>query len=428
MTKEVNQMESKPVELRQMVRPEQGVVGRAIFSDPGIYREELERIYKKSWLYLGHESQLPNENDYFTTYMGEDLVIVTRSDGRVRAFLNSCTHRGMKICRSDKGNAASFTCPYHGWCFSAKGELVGVPGMREAYYNKLETKDWGLKEVAQLDVFGGLIFATWDSQGPSLREYLGDFAVYLDRMVNRMEGGIEMIGAVQKWDIPVNWKIIAENFLGDSYHVMATHGSVMDIGFRKRPKKEGYQVSITGGHGFGSEMGGFGGAEGQPAAYAAYLEQVRARLDTSRNPANQFIPLGHGTIFPNMSFLDGVKFRLIRMSHPRGPGLTESHMMCFVDKAVPPELREQIRRDYILSFGPSGMFEVEDGEIWSEVNDNLRGKVCSSMVYNYQMGLGQDVAVSEKFGEGLPGRTGFYWSELNQREFYRRWLELMEEQ
>ena len=73
------------------------------------------------------------------------------------------------------------------------------------------------------------------------------------------------------------------------------------------------------------------------------------------------------------------------------------------------------------------MFEVEDGEIWSEVNDNLRGHVCSSMVYNYQMGLGQDVSVSEKFGNGLPGRTGFYWSELNQREYYRRWLELMEE-
>jgi phenylpropionate dioxygenase-like ring-hydroxylating dioxygenase large terminal subunit len=418
-------MDAKPIGLRRLVRPEEGLVGRAIFADEGIYRHELARVFAKCWLYLGHESQLPRENDFFTTIMGADPVIVTRSGGRVRAFLNSCTHRGMKVCRTDKGNAADFTCPYHGWNFSASGELVGVPGMREAYYNKLETRSWGLREVAHLETFHGLIFATWAVDAAPLAIYLGDMAVYLERMVNRMEGGIEMIGAVQKWELPVNWKLIAENFLGDSYHVGTTHGSVVDIGFRKRPKKQGYQISIRGGHGFGSELGGFGASD-TPSPYETYLDEVRAQLAVTNNPADQFIPLGHGTIFPNMSFLDGVKFRMIRMSHPRGPGMTESHTMCFVDRALPQHLRDEVRRSFILAFGPSGMFEVEDGEIWGEVNDALRGHVSSSMDFNYQMGLGQDVPVSEKFGPGLPGRTGWYWSELNQREYYRHWLELME--
>jgi phenylpropionate dioxygenase-like ring-hydroxylating dioxygenase large terminal subunit len=420
-------MDVKALGLRRLVRPEEGLVGRAIFADEDIYRAELAQVFGKCWLYLGHESQLPRENDFFTTIMGADPVIVTRSGGRVRAFLNSCTHRGMKVCRTDKGNAADFTCPYHGWSFSSSGALTGVPGMREAYYDRLETRSWGLREVAQLESFHGLVFATWAADAPPLTAYLGDMALYLERMVNRMEGGIEMIGAVQKWELPVNWKLIAENFLGDSYHVGTTHGSVVDIGFRKRPKKQGYQISLRGGHGFGSELGGFGASE-TPSPYETYLDEVRAKLAATKNPVDQFIPLGHGTIFPNMSFLDGVKFRMIRMSHPRGAGATESHTMCFVDKALPQHLRDEVRRSFILAFGPSGMFEVEDGEVWGEVNDTLRGHVSSSMDFNYQMGLGQDVPVSEKFGEGLPGRTGWYWSELNQREYYRRWLELMEPQ
>ena len=72
------------------------------------------------------------------------------------------------------------------------------------------------------------------------------------------------------------------------------------------------------------------------------------------------------------------------------------------------------------------MFEVEDGEVWSEVADSLRGYISSSLDFNYQMGMGHEVPASEKFGEGLPGRAGWYWSEINQREYYRQWRELMD--
>jgi len=409
-----------------LVQPEQGLVHNKIFTDPDIYQRELENIFATSWLYLGHESQLPNEHDFFTTYMGSDSVIVTRAEGKIRAFLNFCTHRGMKVSRTDKGNAPAFTCPYHGWCFSSKGDLVGVPGYREAYYESLDMGQWGLREVAQLETFGGLIFATWNPNAGSLTDYLGEMAIYLDRVVNRSEGGVEMIAGVQKWEIPVNWKLPAENFLGDSYHVATTHASVMDIGYRTRPKKQGFQISLRGGHGFGSEQDGFGAGKVGSSAYAKYIDDMRAKLATQNNPANQFIPMGHATVFPNMSILDSVKFRMIRMSHPRGPQLTESHAMCFVDKNLAPELKEEIRREFILSFGPSGMFEVEDGEIWAEVSDSIAGHVASKQSFNYQMGLGKEELVADKFGDGLPGRTGWYWSEVNQREYYRQWRSLME--
>ena len=415
------------MDYRAIVRPEEGLISRSIFVDQSIYETELRNVFGNCWLYIGHESQLPEPESFFTTYMGADSMLVTRTqEGQVRALLNSCTHRGMKVCRTDRGKAPHFTCPYHGWCFKNDGTLIGVPGMKQAYFNELDRSKWGLREVAKLETFRGLIFATWNSDAVPLKEYLGGMALYLERMAHRSEGGIEMIAGIQKWEIPVNWKMIAENFLGDSYHVPTAHGSVVDIGYRKRPKLKGYQISVGGGHGFGSEFGGMGGGEATSTEYDQFLAGVREKMAKDNDPADQFIPLGHGTVFPNFSFLDNVKFRLVRMSHPRGPCLTECHTMLFVDKSLPPELRDKVRRDFILSFGPSGMFEVEDGEIWSEVNDSLRGHMSRSLPFNYQMGLGHDKSMHEEFGGDLPGRAGWYWSEVNQRDFYRQWRELME--
>jgi len=89
-------------DIGKLVRPEEGVISRRIFADEAIYAAEIERIFGKCWLVLGHVSQIPKPGDYFTTTMGEDPVIVTRQrDGSVRAFLNSCRHRGMRVCLAD---------------------------------------------------------------------------------------------------------------------------------------------------------------------------------------------------------------------------------------------------------------------------------------------------------------------------------------
>ena len=177
--------------------------------------------------------------------MGEESVILCRDRaGEIHVFLNSCRHRGMKVCRYDEGNTAVFTCPYHGWSYGTDGRLVGVPYFREAYHSKLDRSQWGLVEVAQLCNYKGTVWATWDPAAPPFLEYLGDFARYLDlhaRRLGRQRGPAEVLGGIQKWRMPCNWKFPAENFCGDSYHNIS-HRSVDLVGIgpsRQRPPRHG---------------------------------------------------------------------------------------------------------------------------------------------------------------------------------------------
>ena len=137
--------------LENLVDLGQGTISREVFVNKDIYQQELEQVFTRAWLLVGHESQIPNPGDYVQSRMGEESVILTRDrSSRIHVFLNSCTHRGMKVCRYDQGNTRVFTCPYHGWSFASDGklvnvpgQLVGVPGFVEHYHEKLDKEAWG---------------------------------------------------------------------------------------------------------------------------------------------------------------------------------------------------------------------------------------------------------------------------------------------
>src|SRR6058998_2728010 len=210
-----------------------GQISREIFVNEAIYQQELEQVFTRAWLFVGHTSQIPKPGDFFVSCMGEESVILCRDrEEQIHVFLNSCRHRGMKVCRYDEGNTPVFTCPYHGWSYAADGKLVGVPFFREAYHGKLDRSQLGLVEVAQLATYKGSVWATWDPNAPGFLEYLGEFRPYLDLTLDSWDGrdgGTEVLGGVQKWLIPCNWKFPAENFSGDSYHNIS-HRSVDMVG------------------------------------------------------------------------------------------------------------------------------------------------------------------------------------------------------
>ena len=401
-----------------------GLVDRSVFTDRRLYDQEQARVFATSWLFLGHVEQLQKAGDFFTTFMGEDPVIVTKDKGgRIRAFLNSCRHRGARVLRADYGTTRAFTCTYHGWSYDLEGKLISVPnedGYPAETWNRAE---WGLLEVAQLDIALGLIFATWNPSAPALADQLGDMKWYMEAFLDRDSEGTTVVGGITKWVLKGNWKLAAEQFGTDWYHVNMSHASALMV---LSPTGKGPKADIvnTPGRQFSDEHGNGTGFPTHPKSrfdalpvheyydYAALAERLgKARVEGP-------LTTGHATVFPNFSYLpvNGS----IRVWHPKGPDEMEVWAWTVLDKSMPEEVRTAQRLYNLRTFGPSGIFEQDDGENWSEIQAISHGWRTNTVPLNYQMGLR-----SERDDGVYPGSTSELYSDAAGRRFYARWAELM---
>jgi len=413
------------VDLDGLVDAENGLISPTIFADEQIYRLELEHVFARSWLFLGHETMIPKAGDFVQMYMAEDPVLVVRQkDGSIAAFLNQCRHRGMRICRADLGNTKAFTCAYHGWTYDLEGNLISVPREEDAYLNDIDKSKWGPLRVPRLANHKGLLFGTWDLEIPEFEEYLGDMAWYLDSWADRWDTGTEVIGGVHKWVIDCNWKFPSEQFASDIYHADFTHASATMVLAKQRGQTlseyramrgSGRQFAAPQGHGTGFFKGGrvpSGGLVDEIRDRTA--EETRARLGDARATHVQ----GHNTIFPNFSYLHSA--RTMRVWHPRGPGRIEVWAWVCVPKGLTDEEKDAFRINAIRTFSPGGLVEQDDGDNLAEIQKVLRGHMARKLPLNAQMGLGN--ATHE---DPYPGRTGHVFAEEAARSFYKRWHDLL---
>ena len=420
---------------------EKGTLDSSIFSNQQTYQDELEKLFGRAWLNIAHESLLPNPNDFFLSYMGEDPVIVTHdAKGGIHTFLNMCRHRGNRVVRADDGNAKNFMCTYHGWTFSNEGKLVSVPGLQEAYYGELDVERLGLVE-ARCDTYAGLVFATWAQDAPSLEAYLGDARWYLDARFNRRDCGQQAYGPL-KWIEVSNWKTPVDN-ASDNYHVAVTHSStkIVMVSFKRSsaaslghkslfdtPAKHlfvnGHSLTIRvheseQTHRASLALGRLAfkhKTEEQIAIanefYAATLPETERRLGSFR--ARQ-LTVGNHSLFPNTV----LGFRL---SLPRGPYRTEFWHFGMVDKDAPEEGKAIEVPTSAANDGINGFFEQDDMDNWHQVTHSGVPVVARRYRHVLSMGLGHATASHPEFPGMVSER---YISENNQRGFYTRWQEFM---
>ena len=213
--------------LRALVEPNR--IHRDVYIDEQIFQLEMEKIWGYAWIYIGHDSQIPNPGDFITTDLGLDPVIMVRGDnGEVNVLYNRCTHKGAKVTGRACGHTETFRCPYHGWTYRNDGSLRGLPA-RDGYKDsavKIGNPDFGLQALEQVDSIRGFVFATRSRAAPDLRTFLGETALTLENIADRApDGAVQCAGGRLRYRHPCNWKMFVEN-LNDAMHPMVAHGSV----------------------------------------------------------------------------------------------------------------------------------------------------------------------------------------------------------
>ena len=407
----------------------------SIYTDPDIFDMEMDRIFGHAWVFVGHDSQVPEVGDFVTTFIGKQPVVMVRhTDGKIGVLYNRCGHRGAVVENLPKGNAKHFRCCYHGWVFKTNGELASVP-LKNGYPENfdLSNPQLGMVPVASVDSYRGFVFARCAPKGPALEKALIGARTGIDDICNRSpDGEVEFAGGAHKYLYKGNWKFQIENIV-DNYHPVSSHASTLDkdVQFRRRDGDSGginFENSDIEGVSPLDAMGVWGfdyghSAIGSPVqrersgpVYDEYKRRLVKRYGAKRT--EEIIAYNrHNTgIYPNLIIQAlNVHARVVR---PISPDATEVTVYPIKFKGAPEEMFKSAIRHLNVTHSPASMVQTDDLECFKRCQDGLGAHGSDWVVL--ARGSGTD-----KKDPKMDGMAGFGTSELGMRHQVRAWKKYM---
>lgn len=417
--------------------PEQGVFRcrRDVFTDPALFDLEMTHIFEGNWVYLAHESQLPEPNDYFTTWIGRRSVVVTRDKGgELHAVINACAHRGATLCRRKHGNKGSFTCPFHGWTFANTGKLLKVKdGKTGDYPDSFNTEgSHDLTRVARFENYRGFLFGSVNPDVKPLEEHLASTRVIIDQIVDQAPDGLEVLRGSSTYVYDGNWKLQMENG-ADGYHVSAVHWNYSATMGHRNYETEGTRTVDA--NGWSKSVGGVYGFDNghillwtdtlnpEVRPVYAHREEIEQRLGKAKADliVGQTRNLG---LYPNVYLMDQFSTQ-IRVVRPISVDQTEVSIYCFAPKGEAATERALRIRQYEDFFNVSGMGTPDDleefracqtayagaGELWNDLSRGAVHWVEGADDNARAMGLEPLISGNRSEDEGLFVRQHEYWAQ-----------------
>ena len=423
--------------IARLVEP--GRVHRRVYADPDVFELEMERIFGRAWLFVGHASQVPSPGDFFTTELGRQPVVMTRHrDGTIHVLFNRCTHRGAKVANERCGNAARLTCLYHGWSFDTDGKLVAVP-IPEGCAADFRREEFALAAVPRVAQYRGFVFASLAATGASFEDQIGPVKSNIDDLVDRApDGALAFDLGTHRYAYDGNWKLQVENVL-DSYHVPFSHASTVNkqgVQFARREgDKAGTQVVeadknrtsrswkdrrsyiVGNGHGWTSNTELDEGKRSSPA-FDEYKRVLIEKVGAER--ANHILtPRLHNTlIYPNVSIM-GLNIH-VRVIKPIAVDRTEINVYPVRLLGAPDAMNFGNIRLLNVTHAAASFVQTDDIEAFVRTQKGLRS-LASDWV-DISRGLGDEEPDRE-----LNATRAAAVHEMAMRAQYKAWLGYMRE-
>jgi p-cumate 2,3-dioxygenase subunit alpha len=387
-------------------------VHRSVFTSDEIFKREQEEIFAKSWLYVGHESEIPNPFDFQTRRVGGRTVIYTRDKaGEVQVMLNSCRHRGAEVCRERRGNRRVFTCFYHGWAYDSEGALVSVPD-GDSYTAAFDRSQLGLFKP-RAETYRGFTYLTFSADAPSLESFLGDATYLINLVADQSTTGMTIVPGTHNYSMRANWKLLMENSC-DGYHGFSVHQTYFEMMLNLGVTPG---LAAERGNGAGYELGnGHAVVESPELGMPLMSEEVLATTVARRAEMVARLGEDHVTrmlnttrnliVFPNMALVD-LNFGIqVRTMFPLAPDRTEITGWQLMPADAPPTL-QGYRIDNALTFwGPAGLATPDDVEGLEQCQRGFSStREIEWSDISRGMGAEQPTAVDE----------------LQMRSFWRQW-------